>query len=571
MSKNSIKPEPSEPGLFVNFDTPKFTTKIPVATAVEQPEMVDEIGKFLQAELQPTLQDIERQLTPRQAVSERTQMVMAKVLEAMTGVQANEIDFWATNILDEQNGEARRREIQCPSLLPVTSTPVPDEVLDAKRSPIDKILQKERAPAPYNFRIGEGMLAHLCEQQEYNLAIDILSQMIHNLRVAERTHFSRVRNENGTNANYFNLAANSVNSHLNSEIGSHMLGEQVIARSDTANKDAIGITNLLFGIQKLGKARVKTKRFRQLTSSAIWKQVMRPMLNQIENQALVQNQGIQIRRIQDDMPTPNSGPRDQPPPGHGLYAQRNDAIPQSTIFPPTLNVEQEIPGIPNISTKETTKDHMRRWMLKGFDLIPVGKDDEGHYWPSFGPGIPHATDRRKTKQQGQTPSMDDIKAFYREHNFELRVACARNEYDSEDDSETTQPAKTTRRKFGNRFGRHRNRSLSPHNKRSRYDSPDRGGESRERSGSRSYSKPREYQSPRVDTDRNYNGFETRKDSRGRGRGIYKRKGYNYQGRGQNYQEDRYREAQRYNHQTKQARRKQQEQFGKNCFNSILHS
>jgi hypothetical protein len=73
--------------------------------------------------------------------------------------------------------------------------------------------------------------------------------MIHNLREAERTHFVRARNENGTNANYFNLAANSINSHLNSEEGSRMLGAQVIARSDTANKDAIGITNLLFGIQ----------------------------------------------------------------------------------------------------------------------------------------------------------------------------------------------------------------------------------------------------------------------------------------------------------------------------------
>ncbi|KAA6377975.1 MAG: hypothetical protein EZS28_026500 [Streblomastix strix] len=94
--------------------------------------MGDEIGKFLQAELQPTLQDIERQLTPRQAVSERTQTLMARVLEAMTNMQAIEIDFWATNILDEQNGEAQRRESQRPSLLPVTSVPVPDEVLDAK-------------------------------------------------------------------------------------------------------------------------------------------------------------------------------------------------------------------------------------------------------------------------------------------------------------------------------------------------------------------------------------------------------------------------------------------------------
>ncbi|KAA6397176.1 MAG: hypothetical protein EZS28_007294, partial [Streblomastix strix] len=103
---------------------------------------------------------------------------MAKVLEAMTGVQANEIDFWAKNILDEQNGEARRREMHCLSLLPVTSVSVPDEVLDAKRSPIDKILQSEQALALYNFRIGERMLTHLCEQQEDNLAIDILSQMI---------------------------------------------------------------------------------------------------------------------------------------------------------------------------------------------------------------------------------------------------------------------------------------------------------------------------------------------------------------------------------------------------------
>ncbi|KAA6377361.1 MAG: hypothetical protein EZS28_027111, partial [Streblomastix strix] len=368
-------------------------------------------------------------------------------------------------------------------------------------------------------------------------------------------------NENGTNANQFNLAANSINLHLNSEAGSHMLGAQVIARSDAANKDAIGITNLLFGIQQLGKARVKTKRFRQLTPSAILKQVMRSMLNQNENQALGQNQEIQIRRTHDDMPPPNSGPRDQPPPGHGLYTQRNAAIPQSTIFPPTLNAEQEIPGIQNVLTKETIKEYMRRWMLKGFDLIPVDKHDEEQYWPGFGPGVPHATDWRKTKQQGQTPSMDEVRAFWREYNFDLRVACVRREYDSEDDSETLQPAKITRQEFRNRFGRHRNRSLSPHNKRSKYDSPDRRSESRERSGSRGYSRSRDYEGPRetrTDANRNYNGFETRNESGGRGRGTYRGRGYSYQGRGQSYQDrdqsnqERYREAQKYNPYTKQA-------------------
>ncbi|KAA6318955.1 MAG: hypothetical protein EZS28_054879, partial [Streblomastix strix] len=104
------------------------------------------------------------------------------------------------------------------------------------------------------------------------------------------------------------------------------------------------------------------------------------------------------------------------------YAKRNAAVPQSTIFPPTVNAEQEIHGITNVLTKETIKDHMRRWMLKGFNFIPVGKDDEGQYWQEFGPGVPHATDWRKSKQQGQTPLMDDIRAFWREYNFDLRLA-----------------------------------------------------------------------------------------------------------------------------------------------------
>ncbi|KAA6372185.1 MAG: hypothetical protein EZS28_032288, partial [Streblomastix strix] len=155
-----------------------------------------------------------------------------------------------------------------------------------------------------------------------------------------------------------------------------------------------------------------------------------------------------------------------------------------------------------VLTKETIKDHIDKWMLKGFDLIPLGKDDEGQYWPGFGPGVPHATDWKK------------------EHHFDLRVAYVRKEYDSEDDSDTLQPTKATRQEFRNRFGRFRNRSLSPHYKRSRYDSSNRGNESRERSGSRGYSISREYQGlreTRTDADRNFNGFESRNEPRGRGR------------------------------------------------------
>ncbi|KAA6392914.1 MAG: hypothetical protein EZS28_011562 [Streblomastix strix] len=427
MSKNSIKPEPSEPRLFVNFGPPKFTARTPVTIISEQPEMGDQIGKFIQLELQPTLQDIERQLTPRQAISEGPQTLMTKVLQAMTGAQTSEINFWATNILDEQNCEAHRREIQCLSLLSITSITVQDEILDSKRSSIDKILQSEQALALYNIRISEGILAHLCEQQQELLVIDILSKMIYNLRVAERTLFARVRNEKGTNANYFSLAANSINSHLSSETESHMLGAQVIERSDITNKTAIRITNLMFGIQLLGKIRVKTKRFRQLTPSTIWKQIMRPMLNQNRKQALEKSQEIQITKTHIDMSPPNSGLRGQLPLGQGpmeLYVPKNAVIQQESISHPAFNTEQEIPKIAN-----------------GSDLIQVGKDDEGQYWPGFAPSVQHATDWRKPEQQDLAHSMDEVRTFRKEYNFDLRVACVRKEYDSENDSETLQPAK----------------------------------------------------------------------------------------------------------------------------------
>ncbi|KAA6376754.1 MAG: hypothetical protein EZS28_027719 [Streblomastix strix] len=257
-------------------------------------------------------------------VSEKTQVLMAKVLEAMT-------------------------------------VSIPDEVLDAKRSPIDKILQSEQALALHNFRLGEGILAHQFEKQKDN-----------------------------------------------SQAGLHILGAQVIARSGASNKDAMGITNLLFGIQLVGQSRVKTTKYRQLTPPANWKQIMKPIIDQNENQALEQSQETQIIFAINNMSPSNAGPRDQPPPGHVLYAQRNAAIPQSTVFPPALIAEQEIPEIPNVITKDIIKDHMHKWMLKGFDLISVGNNDKDQYWPDFGSGVPHATDWRKAKQQGQTSNLSSL-------------------------------------------------------------------------------------------------------------------------------------------------------------------
>ncbi|KAA6401477.1 MAG: hypothetical protein EZS28_002995 [Streblomastix strix] len=129
----------------MNFDPPKYIVTAPVTTTVKQLEHRDEIGKFLQPEQQSMLQDIERQLAPRQAFSGRMQTHMAKVMEA-------------TYILEEQNCEANKREIQCLSLLLIISVSVPEEILDSKRSPIDKILLSMQSFTLYNFRIGEVIL-----------------------------------------------------------------------------------------------------------------------------------------------------------------------------------------------------------------------------------------------------------------------------------------------------------------------------------------------------------------------------------------------------------------------------
>lgn len=47
-------------------------------------------------------------------------------------------------------------------------------------------------------------------------------------------------------------------------------------------------------------------------------------------------------------------------------------------------------------TKETINDHIYRWILKGFDLIPVVKDIEGQYRPGFGLDVPHVANWRKS-------------------------------------------------------------------------------------------------------------------------------------------------------------------------------
>ncbi|KAA6377831.1 MAG: hypothetical protein EZS28_026642 [Streblomastix strix] len=183
---------------------------------------------------------------------------MAKVLQAMTGMQVSEIDFWATNVLDKQNGEIRRREIQYPLQLPITSIPVSDEVLDSKRSPIDKIFKSEQALVLYNFRIGEGMLAHLCEQRQEQLAIDSRqsSRVTH---VWSTNNCKERRCEQRRNRNHQFTVSNSAT--------------------------------------RTGKSQDQ-KNYRQQTPSAIWNQISRPVINQNDYQALEQNQDTQK---QDDL------------------------------------------------------------------------------------------------------------------------------------------------------------------------------------------------------------------------------------------------------------------------------
>ncbi|KAA6385954.1 MAG: hypothetical protein EZS28_018519 [Streblomastix strix] len=154
-SKNPVKHKSIELALLENFDKPKIIARAPIATAVEQLEPRKEIAKFLQSQYQPTLQNIERQQTPRQAISEKTHVHLAKALKAIIVMHTSEIDFKARKLLGLQNCKARRREISCPPLLPITIVMQLIEVLGSKHCPIDKILQNGQVIALYNFRVVE--------------------------------------------------------------------------------------------------------------------------------------------------------------------------------------------------------------------------------------------------------------------------------------------------------------------------------------------------------------------------------------------------------------------------------
>ncbi|KAA6383169.1 MAG: hypothetical protein EZS28_021305 [Streblomastix strix] len=117
----------------------------------------------------------------------------------------------------------------------------------------------------------------------------------------------------------------------------------------------------------------------------------------------------------------------------------------ATIFPPALGTDQEILEIPDTLINQVIKDHTNRWMLIGFDQIPVGKNDKGQYQPVFGPGIPHTVDWRKAIQSKTVPSSEEVKEFWRENSVFLRVACVRNEYDSMDETETLISARNMKR------------------------------------------------------------------------------------------------------------------------------
>ncbi|KAA6376255.1 MAG: hypothetical protein EZS28_028216 [Streblomastix strix] len=83
MQKILVITQTIDPVLFANMETPKFKIKTPTMTIVEQSEAGDVIRKFQQKE-QTMLLDIEYQITPAEAVSELTQIVMSRILEAIT-------------------------------------------------------------------------------------------------------------------------------------------------------------------------------------------------------------------------------------------------------------------------------------------------------------------------------------------------------------------------------------------------------------------------------------------------------------------------------------------------------
>ncbi|KAA6394761.1 MAG: hypothetical protein EZS28_009708 [Streblomastix strix] len=253
-----------------------------------------------------------------------------------------------------------------------------EQVFNAKRRAIDNVLQSQQTHFLYNFKLWQGALI-----------------------------------KNGKDTNFFKQAMNTIYVQLNRAAAQHLLGEQMIVKSDITCKNTIGINNYFVWNHAAGPAKSQDQKI-LLAGTIGNKETNNNGDVKLERKPSTQTKKTQItitknQYVNSKLKTTIHLPSRQR--STGPYTPRNAVIPQTTIFHPTLNTEQEIAKIPKIRTKETINDQMNRQMLKGFDLIPVGKIDQGQNWLGFGPRIRNIVDRRKSKQQGLPTSMEELKAF----------------------------------------------------------------------------------------------------------------------------------------------------------------
>ncbi|KAA6357658.1 MAG: hypothetical protein EZS28_046815 [Streblomastix strix] len=171
--KSKVMEEPPEYScIFNNLEPPRFTKKTPVVPTIEQHVPGAEIAKLMERNQQPTLSDLEKQLSPMQPICDEAQVIVSNFLQYIAL-----IDILNFHILQKKESLVKRLKLQ------ITTIYIPGK-LNSTTDSLSKLFRSG------DYTLKDGMIQMICKIWKY-MATD------RHIREQEQQQDQQLRN-NGT-------------------------------------------------------------------------------------------------------------------------------------------------------------------------------------------------------------------------------------------------------------------------------------------------------------------------------------------------------------------------------------
>jgi hypothetical protein len=115
--KSGEKPDPNVSSTFDNLQQRSNKQKQNVFMDKDNDETKTDIFDSIDGQQHATIGDVERQMTQKLGCSELTRIHIEEMMKQIAGQDPDSLDFWVTDINDEQHAESRRRSVQLPMFI----------------------------------------------------------------------------------------------------------------------------------------------------------------------------------------------------------------------------------------------------------------------------------------------------------------------------------------------------------------------------------------------------------------------------------------------------------------------